>query len=80
MVPALHRKYVQSMVGMFGDCALHGASEWPWPVSWGARGGGVVGLGGTIRGGGDVGELQQRGFVEGQTPLIGVSNPFWTGV
>ncbi|KIY93093.1 hypothetical protein MNEG_14871 [Monoraphidium neglectum] len=25
VVPALHKKYVASMVGMFGDCALHGA-------------------------------------------------------
>jgi beta-ring hydroxylase len=27
VVPALHRKYVTSMVGMFGDCALHGAAR-----------------------------------------------------
>ncbi|GBF96486.1 cytochrome P450 [Raphidocelis subcapitata] len=27
VVPALHRKYVASMVGMFGDCALHGAAR-----------------------------------------------------
>ncbi|KAG2422214.1 hypothetical protein HXX76_016214 [Chlamydomonas incerta] len=26
VVPALHRKYVMSMVDMFGDCAAHGAS------------------------------------------------------
>jgi beta-ring hydroxylase len=25
IVPALHRKYVASMVHMFGDCAIHGA-------------------------------------------------------
>lgn len=25
VVPALHKKYVTSMVGMFGDCAEHGA-------------------------------------------------------
>ena len=27
IVPALHRKYIASMLGMFGDCALHGAAE-----------------------------------------------------
>jgi beta-ring hydroxylase len=27
IVPALHRKYIASMLGMFGDCALHGAVE-----------------------------------------------------
>ena len=26
MVPSLHRKYIANMVGMFGDCALHGAA------------------------------------------------------
>ncbi len=25
IVPALHRRYIESMVGMFGDSALHGA-------------------------------------------------------
>ena len=25
IVPALHRKYIASMLGMFGECALHGA-------------------------------------------------------
>jgi beta-ring hydroxylase len=25
IVPALHKRYVASMVGMFGDCTLHGA-------------------------------------------------------
>jgi hypothetical protein len=25
IVPALHKRYVASMVGMFGDCSLHGA-------------------------------------------------------
>ena len=24
IVPALHRKYITSMVDMFGDCMLHG--------------------------------------------------------
>lgn len=27
VVPALHKKYVASMVGMFGDCAAHGAAR-----------------------------------------------------
>jgi hypothetical protein len=27
VVPALHKRYVASMVGMFGDCALHGSGE-----------------------------------------------------
>lgn len=26
IVPALHRKYVASMVDMFGECALHGSA------------------------------------------------------
>ena len=26
MVPSLHRKYIENMVRMFGDSALHGAS------------------------------------------------------
>jgi cytochrome P450 len=26
IVPSLHRKYIESMVNMFGDCVLHGAS------------------------------------------------------
>lgn len=26
VVPSLHRKYIANMVGMFGDCALHGAA------------------------------------------------------
>ncbi len=25
IIPALHRKYIEAMVGMFGDCALHGS-------------------------------------------------------
>lgn len=27
IVPALHRKYVASMVDMFGDCTLHGVAK-----------------------------------------------------
>ena len=27
VVPALHKRYVASMVGMFGDCAAHGAAR-----------------------------------------------------
>ena len=27
IVPALHKRYVASMVGMFGDCAAHGAAR-----------------------------------------------------
>ena len=27
IVPALHKRYVASMVGMFGDCAAHGAER-----------------------------------------------------
>ena len=26
VVPSLHRRYIANMVGMFGDCALHGAA------------------------------------------------------
>ena len=26
MVPALHKKYLAAMVGMFGECALHGSA------------------------------------------------------
>eukprot|EP00878_Enallax_costatus_P013378 GHUV01013988.1.p2 GENE.GHUV01013988.1~~GHUV01013988.1.p2 ORF type:complete len:105 (+),score=12.16 GHUV01013988.1:1825-2139(+) len=26
LVPALHKKYIASMVNMFGDCALHGSN------------------------------------------------------
>ncbi|GLC45871.1 hypothetical protein PLESTB_001447900 [Pleodorina starrii] len=36
VVPALHRKYVASMVGMFGDCTLHGTSTLDRAVSSGA--------------------------------------------
>ncbi len=27
IVPALHKRYVASMVSMFGECALHGATR-----------------------------------------------------
>ena len=27
IVPSLHKKYVTSMVGMFGDCGLKGISQ-----------------------------------------------------
>ena len=27
LVPALHKKYLESMINLFGDCGLHGAAQ-----------------------------------------------------
>ena len=27
LVPALHKKYLDSMINLFGDCGLHGAAQ-----------------------------------------------------
>jgi len=40
VVPALHRRYIESMLGMFGDSALHGASVLERKMSAGGGGGG----------------------------------------
>ena len=49
VVPALHKKYLAAMVGMFGECALHGSAmlEQSHRVSRGRAGGRA---GGGLRG------------------------------
>ena len=27
LVPALHKKYLESMINLFGDCGLHGVAQ-----------------------------------------------------
>lgn len=56
IVPALHRKYIASMLGMFGDCALHGVAALAAQADAAAAGTG----GATLRSGGP----PPRGAVE----------------
>ena len=52
VVPALHRRYIESMLGMFGDSALHGAAVLERQMGGGEGGGGGGGGGGGSDGGG----------------------------